>query len=244
MSVGDYRIVPWTTDTIDPLVELHHRAFRMDADMSYRYLRWKYFSNPWLEPALFVALNHRDDVVGMRGFYGSCWRVDGRTVVLPCADDFAIAESHRNAGLMTEIMRVAIGELTRRGYSQLLTMSGGHATLLQSLATGWVSLGPVTPVARFSRAYRIGQWLERRSVKGLGSRRVDDFARLDSARQKSRPTASRSHHNRVSPRWPRWPTLRITAHACDTFATPHGGTGGSRIRCASIDTCSTIATES
>jgi GNAT superfamily N-acetyltransferase len=138
--VTAYQVALWSSDRLDPVVELHHRTFGLEPDLSLRYLRWKYFSNPYLaEPTLFVATNPHGQVVGMRGFYGTCWRDDGRSEVIPCADDFAIAGADRNTGLMTQLMREAIDTMARRGHVQLLNLSGSKSTVLQALATGWRS---------------------------------------------------------------------------------------------------------
>jgi len=190
--VTDYRIVPCTDDLLDQVAKLHHESFGLDLALSEHYLDWKYKTNPYIEDAaLFVALDRGGTVVGMRAFYGTCWNVSGRPVVAPCADDFAIAPEHRNVGLMTQIMRVALEAMMRRGFSQVLNLSGGSVTVLQSLAMGWTSLGPVKPVGRSSRTQRMRVALEtlprgRRLREFIGVRfpnwTAGGFERLDNAR--------------------------------------------------------------
>jgi GNAT superfamily N-acetyltransferase len=160
--VADYRVVPFSPDHLDQVVDLHRESFGLTPELSRRYLHWKYSTNPYMpEPALFVAMDSRGSVVGMRGFYGTAWRMRGETVVVPCADDFAIRPADRNAGLMTQIMRVALDAMARRGFGQILNLSGGPVTVLQSLVTGWTSLGAMKPVARSSRTRDLRLALEK-----------------------------------------------------------------------------------
>jgi GNAT superfamily N-acetyltransferase len=160
--LADYRVLPFSPDHLDQVVDLHAESFALTPDVSRRYLHWKYSTNPYIpDPALFVALDSRGVVVGMRGFYGTAWRAGGDTVVLPCADDFAIKPADRNAGLMTQIMRVALDAMAHRGFQQILNLSGGPVTVLQSLVTGWTSLGAMKPVARSSRSRNLRIALEK-----------------------------------------------------------------------------------
>jgi GNAT superfamily N-acetyltransferase len=190
--VTDYRVVPCTDDLLDQVAKLHHESFGLELALSERYLDWKYKTNPYIEDAaLFVALDRAGTVVGMRGFYGTCWNVSGRPVVAPCADDFAIAPEHRNVGLMTHIMRGALEAMMRRGFSQVLNLSGGSTTILQSLAMGWTSLGSQEPVARTNRTQRMRLALEKlprgRRLRELVRARFPNWAaggfrHLDAAR--------------------------------------------------------------
>src|SRR5215831_5149523 len=140
----DFEIVPYSPDLMEPMIALYSEVFARTPKVCRDYLEWKYWRNPYLdEPLLFFARDARGSIVGMRGFYGTCWEIAGRRVVIPCADDFAITASERNNGLMTIIMRAALDALARRGFVYTLNASGGQLTVLQSLAMGWKSLGPM-----------------------------------------------------------------------------------------------------
>jgi GNAT superfamily N-acetyltransferase len=158
----DYEIVPYGPELLEPLIALYHGVFGRTPRDCRDYLEWKYWRNPYIdEPLLFLARDSRGSVVGLRGFYGTCWQVAGRRVVIPCADDFAIAAGDRNKGLMTVIMRAALDSLARRGFGYTMNASGGQLTVLQSLAMGWRSLGPMEPVARMTRLGRIRRTIDR-----------------------------------------------------------------------------------
>ena len=115
------------------------------------YLEWKYEQNPYFrEPILVVALDARGRVVGTRGFLGSCWQTPTGVIPIPCAEDFAIAPRYRETGLATAIMRFALDDLEQRGFEYVMNASGGQITVLNSLAMGWKTLGPMQPVARMT----------------------------------------------------------------------------------------------
>jgi len=178
-----FEITAYRPELKDQVVELYAAGFLLKPPVARRYLEWKYEENPYLdEPLMFLALDRRGSVVGMRGFYGTCWKRAGQRVVLPCADDFLIAEGARNSGLATTIMRSALSELARRGFQYVLNASGGPVTVLQSLAMGWGSLGAMEPVARLSRRERARQFL-RQSMQGKPFlwRFVGDSTRHDPA---------------------------------------------------------------
>jgi GNAT superfamily N-acetyltransferase len=151
----NYEVVPYRPELLEPMVRLYTQVFTRSPQECRDYLDWKYWRNPYLdEPLLFLARDDSGAVVGMRGFYGTCWQFAGQRVVIPCADDFAIAAAERNKGLMTAIMRTALDSLVRRGFGYTMNASGSELTVLQSLAMGWKSLGPMEPVARMTRLER------------------------------------------------------------------------------------------
>ena len=92
----------------------------------------------------------------MRGFLGSAWETPAGRVVIPCAEDFAVADQHRNTGVAGAIMRFALSDLEERGFDYVLNTSGSQVTVLQSLAMGWKSVGPMEPVMRLSWLGRVG----------------------------------------------------------------------------------------
>ncbi len=187
----------------DRMVELRSRAYGFESPDSREYLEWKYERNPYLsEPLLHLAVDGGGNVAGMRGFYGTRWRTPGGDVTMPCADDFAIAPEHRNSGLTTAIMRVALEDLAGRGFEHVINTSGGRVTVLHSLATGWKSVGAMEPVARVSlsgraRAAVRGRARGKRLIWRLG-RQSDEvqpsdarcFERLDNAGGRSVPGGS------------------------------------------------------
>jgi hypothetical protein len=142
------QIVPYQHEHKDGVIDLWAAVFDADVDEKRRYFEWKYEQNPYISaPILFIALDG-ERVVGTRGFHGSQWKTREGSVVIPCAEDFAIAPEHRNGSLATSIMHAALDDLEQRGYEFVMNASGGQATVLHSLAMGWKSIGAMAPVAR------------------------------------------------------------------------------------------------
>jgi hypothetical protein len=192
--MADYEVVPYRPELLEQLIALYNEVFAFSREQCRDYLQWKYWRNPYVDaPLLFLARDSGGSVVGMRGFYGTCWDVVGQRVVIPCADDFAITTAQRNKGLMTIIMRTALEALAQRGFGYTMNASGGELTVLQSLAMGWKSLGPMEPVVRMTTVERARRLMvraaRRASLRRFPGRRAGNpsgsFARLDRHRTQS-----------------------------------------------------------
>ena len=209
------------------------------------YFEWKYEQNPYFrEPMLFVAVDAEGRVVGTRGFCGSRWHTPEEGVVIPCAEDFAIADQHRNTGLATAIMRTALEDLEHRGYRYVMSASAGEITVLQSLAMGWKSIGGMEPVAHLARCAPVAR-VSRAVRSTLRRGRSTPFERLDPpAVNLPPPRAGRSSSTRRRVRW-QWPSSPTVSHSpvgsgtCETLPTSNGASG-TRVR--STGSCGTSST--
>jgi GNAT superfamily N-acetyltransferase len=209
---GDYQIVPYRPDLKQQVVELQRHLWSPSPALNTAYLEWKHERNPYVDaPLIYLALCD-GRAVGMRGFCGARWQVgnDGRTVLVPIAGDSVIAPEHRNRGLFTEIMVVALGDLASRGYTHTFNLGAGPVTFLVALATGWRAIGWLRPVIRRQRVgfdvrrirdrlaglpvlWRCAHWLP-----GASSRENRHaFQRLD--RNARRPGPQVSPHVSVTP---------------------------------------------
>jgi GNAT superfamily N-acetyltransferase len=131
------------------VVELGRTAFGRPADPYRDYLDWKYLRNPYRsDPLLYVARDAAGTTIGMRGFYGARWMTPSGVVDIPCADDFAVARQHRTSGVAAALMRAALADLANLGIRYVVNASGGHVTVLQSLAMGWKSIAAADPLDR------------------------------------------------------------------------------------------------
>ena len=82
-----YRFVEYSPEYKEQISALRSRTFGGDLAFNTGYFEWKYEQNPYLEePHFYLALNG-EEVVAMRGFYGSRWQVGQWTSVV--ALDFA-----------------------------------------------------------------------------------------------------------------------------------------------------------
>lgn len=139
-----YRVVRVTPEYVPQVAELAVGFWGPDPVTNTAYYEWKYLSNPYLpDPLLYLALDG-DQLVGMRGFMGARWEVDGRLIDAPIAGDLLVAEQHRNRGVFNLIMDFAMQDLRDQGYRFVFNLSGGSLlTRWSQLGLGWKGIGPL-----------------------------------------------------------------------------------------------------
>ena len=136
----------------DAVARLQLGLWSPSVDLNLRYLDWKYAQNPYSrEPRLYLAFDGAE-LVAMRGFYPARWQAGRppREEIVLVADDLVVRESHRNRGVVTEVMQWALDDLRRQGVQHVLNLSGGQLTVLGSLAMGWRSAGHLNPLGRLT----------------------------------------------------------------------------------------------
>ncbi len=143
-------VVRYSAENAEQVAQLQTRLWSPDATLNLQYLRWKYTENPCGDGSdIYLAFAQRD-LIGMRGFYPSRWEChrEGRRFDVLVADDLVLGEEHRNQGLLTQMMQVAIKDLEAQGREYIFNLSGGVITVLGSLAMGWRSAGQCNPTRR------------------------------------------------------------------------------------------------
>ena len=96
-----------------------------DAELNAAYLDWKYHQNPYIrEPLIYLAFVD-EQLVGMRGVFGTRWEVGepSESFTLPYADDLVIDPGFRRGGVHGQLMRFALDDLERRGYRYLINLT-------------------------------------------------------------------------------------------------------------------------
>jgi GNAT superfamily N-acetyltransferase len=155
----------------EELIEFRRHTYEADFPESRDYLEWKYELNPYIKGPIYYIARAEGRIVGMRGIFGTRWefRPGHQSVVLPCADDFAISPAYRNRGVAGMIMREAQADLARRGFIYAINTSGGRITAMASLAAGWRSATPLEPLIRRSTEEQIRHQVRTRvrKVRGL-----------------------------------------------------------------------------
>ena len=148
MPAGDYRVVPYSSEHTGQVLQLQKHLWGPDEDMNAAYLDWKHLRNPYLsEPLIYLAV-HGERVVGMRSFVGAEWEFGSprQTLVLPLASDLVVAPDHRSRGLPALIMKTALSDLARKGYSYVLSMAAIQVTVVNQMKTGWRGVGSLRPM--------------------------------------------------------------------------------------------------
>jgi hypothetical protein len=140
---SDYEIAVYQPSMKNEVVELTKFLWSSDSALNASYLEWKYERNPYRDtPLIYLAL-FQGKVVGMRGMFELKWQFGNPAKTFPglYADDFVIAHKHRNRGLVTKIMKGAMLDIGKRGYTYVFNLSATDVTRVASLAMGWRSAG-------------------------------------------------------------------------------------------------------
>jgi len=124
------RIVPYSAEHKPLVVELARHLWSPDPRLNERYLDWKYHQNPYIRDPLIYLAFVGDELVGMRGAFGSLWEVGNPAefFALPYADDLVIDPAFRRQGLHRVIMNFALRDLAGRGYRYVVNLSAGKIT--------------------------------------------------------------------------------------------------------------------
>jgi len=79
----------------------------------------------------------------MRGMHGAKWQIalPQQLFMIPCASDLLITQDDRNQGLLAEMIKAALSDLTTRNCAYALNLSAALITHLNLLAMGWRSTG-------------------------------------------------------------------------------------------------------
>lgn len=149
-AAREYEVVPYRSELKPQLLELQTFLWSPDPALNAAYFEWKYERNPYVSPPLIYVALHNGNVVGMRGFFGTCWEAGSsrETFRVLYADDLVILPPHRRRGVVAKIMTTAFRDLAGREYPYAFSLSAGHITFLASLSLGWRSAGFVEPWRR------------------------------------------------------------------------------------------------
>ena len=144
------RMVPYRPEHARLVAALQRHLWSPDVELNAAYLEWKYHQNPYIrEPLIYLAFVD-EQLVGMRGIFGTRWEVGepSESFTLPYADDLVIDPAFRRRGVHQQIMRFALDDLDRRGYRYLINLSAGPVTQRTSVLMRWRNAGGVMHVQR------------------------------------------------------------------------------------------------
>jgi GNAT superfamily N-acetyltransferase len=144
------RMVPYHPEHAPLVAALQRHLWSHDVELNAAYLDWKHHQNPYIrEPLIYLAFAD-EQLVGMRGIFGTRWEVGepSESFTLPYADDLVIDPAFRRRGVHQQIMRFALDDLDRRGYRYLINLSAGPVTQRTSVLMRWRNAGRVMHVQR------------------------------------------------------------------------------------------------
>ncbi len=146
----EYTVTEALDDDLDEIAVLQAALINTAPRQSRRYLEWKYGQNPFISTPLLFVVRHSDQIVAVRGLYGTRWNLgpERETTVLPHADDLLIREEHRNRGLFLLLHRAMVRSAREKGFEAILSLTGLETTQELSLACGYRELEDLDAVQR------------------------------------------------------------------------------------------------
>jgi len=164
---NDYEVVKYRPKFKIQVAELQKGLWSPDSELNARYFEWKFERNPYLNdpPRVYLAFQG-DDLVGMRGFWGSRWEVGSRIESLLVADDLIIRDGHRNRGVYTRMMDAAFEDLADKSFTHAFSLSASPTNVFGSLTMGWKSVGMLRPMRIQSTSARFRNRLRSTLSKG------------------------------------------------------------------------------
>jgi GNAT superfamily N-acetyltransferase len=149
-----YELVRYEADLKPQVAALQCHLWSPSTALNLAYFEWKHERNPYIEEPLVYLARCNGQVVAMRGFAGTRWRVgagdDSREFTALYADDLVIAPEHRNRGLLTKVMAKAFEDLSGSPFHYAVNLSPGPLSYLTALTGGWRSVGLMGPMRHLS----------------------------------------------------------------------------------------------
>ena len=145
-----YEIVRYDETFKGELLRLLRGHWGPSENKNAAYFEWKYAKNPYIDRPLIYLARHGDEIVGMRGHFGTKWRFEDASpsVIIPTGSDTFVHPSHRKHGAFGQITRYMLEDLAELNYPCVMNLSAGPATHIQSLLMGWRCLGVIDPWQR------------------------------------------------------------------------------------------------
>lgn len=153
MELHDYTIIRYRPRLRSQILELQTHLWGANLKSNDEYLEWKYFLNPYNTEALIYVALHENEVVGMRGFYGTCWELAGGDTRFNCLSgaDAVVHPDHRRRGLLTQMTAASLEDLATSGYGYFITLSAGAFTTSALMRLGWQSAGALQAIHRIGK---------------------------------------------------------------------------------------------
>jgi len=153
MNFGEYEIIKYRPEFKTHVMELQKHLWSTNIELNASYFDWKHEQNPYVNEILIYLAVRKGKVVGMRGMYGAKWQIGKpkREFVGLCGSDLVIEPAYRKSGIFRKMVRFALNDLAKLGYTYVFSLSAVLITRLGFLNMGWQSVGSFhTMVLRMS----------------------------------------------------------------------------------------------
>ena len=181
-----YHVRRYDTADRDAVLDLQSLHWGPERSLNDQLFAWKYERNPWQRTPRLYLVFHGEELIAMRGFYGSRWEAGSppETFDIPCAGDLVIRPEHRDRGVFTHLMRFVMDDESTADAPFFFNLSAGAPTRLGGLTLGWRDIGPI-PRVRWERPTSV---LDRFALKEPAD--MDSFSGID-ARLRANATTIR-----------------------------------------------------
>jgi hypothetical protein len=139
----EYEIIQYRPEFKDQIVELQTYMWGPDLEKNAAFLKWKYHDNPYVDrPIIYLAV-YQDQVVGMRGVFGTRWQIGRPPHLLNCVSDAdgVVHPAHRRRGLLERMTMATLEDLAGSDNEYLVTLSANQMSGAAILKLGWCDVG-------------------------------------------------------------------------------------------------------
>ena len=137
----DIQIVPYRPEFRRGAAELRSSVLGNSPAENELYLDWKYQRNPFPEATVLYLAIAGQQVVGMRGMFGTKWEFGSDKVVAMSQDaDVMVVPEQRGRGLYRAMDRAALAYMAERGVSHMISMSSNAANRAAAAHLGWTNV--------------------------------------------------------------------------------------------------------
>jgi hypothetical protein len=144
-------IASYEPEHLDAVARFRQSMFGSAISSNRAYIIWKYHENPFLGPALSLAMSN-GELIGMRGLFGAQWELgsEGLRFDAPAMADTAIHPAHREGGsVFLELGHHTVDMLRRRHLSWYTNLSATAANYVASrMHLGMRSIGTASVMRR------------------------------------------------------------------------------------------------
>jgi GNAT superfamily N-acetyltransferase len=195
----DIQIVPYRPEFRRRAAELRSSVFGHSVSLNEQYLDWKYHRNPFPEATVLYLALAGEEVVGMRGMFGTRWAFpSGEIVGLSQDADVMVAPEFRGRGLYRAMDVAALARMAEGGVSHMISMSANAANRAAANRLGWTEVGGYQVARRRVRGWPYGPEVTGRVASAVRRRlnwnmwRYGQFHLFD-RRAKDQPSSDMSH---------------------------------------------------
>jgi GNAT superfamily N-acetyltransferase len=143
-SIREYR--PEDESAVLSLIQ-HGMGGGPTGERDVQFWRWKHFDNPFGRSIALVAVDHADQIIGLRTFMRWRFQAGDRTISAVRAVDTVTHSEYRRYGVFSELTRAAVQQVKASGVD-LIFNTPNNQVLPGYLKLGWTYVAQVRPLVK------------------------------------------------------------------------------------------------